>query len=104
MHPTNFQAIQLERNAAGDYVSGAGPIGAPAPSMLWGIPVAVTPVIAAGTALVGSFQSAAQLFFRSGVVLKTSNSHADFFVTNRVALLAELRVNLVTFRMRRSAP
>jgi HK97 family phage major capsid protein len=98
MNPANWLAISLLKAADGTYISGAGPIGAPAPKMLWGRPVAVTPVIAAGTALVGSFQSAAQLFFRGGLVVRSSTSHANFFIENKVALLAELRANLVTFR------
>jgi HK97 family phage major capsid protein len=98
MHPTNWLAIQLLKNANGNYISGAGPIGAPAPKMLWGVRVATTPAIAVGTALVGSFKKAATLFYRGGIIVRSSNSHASFFIENKVALLAELRANLVTTR------
>jgi HK97 family phage major capsid protein len=98
MNPANWLAIQLLKNANGDYISGAGPIGPPAPKMLWNRRVATTPAIAVGTALVGSFRRAAAIYYRGGVIVKSSNSHADFFTTNKVAVLAELRANLVTTR------
>lgn len=98
MHPSNWLAIQTAKTTTGEYLSGSGPIGSAAPQMLWGRRVAVTPVIALGTALVGSFRSAAQLFYRGGYILRASSSHANFFIENKVALLGEVRVNLVTFR------
>lgn len=98
IHPANWLAIQLLKAADGTYLSGSGPIGPAAPPMLWGRHVAVSPVIAQGTALVGCFRTAAQLFYRTGIKVTSTNSHADFFTTNKIAILAEVRVNLVTFR------
>jgi len=51
--------------------------------------VALTSAIAAGTALVGAFRTAAQIFRKGGVRVEASNSHSDFFVTNKTAIRAE---------------
>jgi len=65
---------------------------------LWGMPVAVTPVIAVGTALVGAFASAAQVFYRGALRVEASNSHQDFFIKNLVAIRAEQRLALAVYR------
>jgi HK97 family phage major capsid protein len=57
---------------------------------LWGVPVITTPLIAAGTALVGDFKQAI-LWAREGVTVTASTEHADFFIKNLVAVLAEGR-------------
>lgn len=98
MHPTNWLAIQLLKTAAGEYISGAGPFSAPQRPVLWGLPVAVSPVIAVGTALVGCFDTCAQLFRNGGIRVDVSNSHSDFYVKNLVAVRAERREALCVFR------
>jgi HK97 family phage major capsid protein len=52
----------------------------------------------AGTALVGAFKTAAQIFRKGGVRVEASNSHADFFVKNLVAIRAEERLALAVYR------
>lgn len=97
INPTNWQAIQLLKNANGNYM-GSGPWAAAQTNILWGVPAAVTPSIVAGTALVGAFRSAAQVFRRGGVRVESSNSHASFFITNLVAIRAEERLALAAYR------
>jgi HK97 family phage major capsid protein len=58
----------------------------------------VTPAIAAGTVLVGAFNSAAQLFRKGGVQVDSTNSNEDDFKYNRVALRAEERILLAVYR------
>jgi HK97 family phage major capsid protein len=96
-NPVNWQAIQLTKSATGNYL-GSGPWAPPQPPVLWGLPVAVTPSIVAGTAMVGGFSSCSQIFRRGGVRVEASNSHASFFVNNLVAVRAEERLALAVYR------
>jgi HK97 family phage major capsid protein len=97
INPVNWQTIQLTKSGTGYYL-GTGPFAAAQTPTLWGLPAAVTPSIVAGTALVGAFSTAAQIFRRGGVRVEASNSHASFFVQNLVAIRAEERLALVSYR------
>ena len=97
MNPINWQNVQLAKNANGNYM-GSGPWAGPQPTTLWGYPVAVTPAMPAGTALVGAFQTCAQIFYKGGVRLEITNSHNDFFVKNLIAIRCEQRLALVVYR------
>jgi HK97 family phage major capsid protein len=99
MHPTNWLAIQLSKNLNGDYYGNSGPFTSMVQPTLWGLPVALTPAIALGTALVGAFKAAAQVFrTTSGLRVEISNSHNDDFVHNLLRIRAEERLALVTYR------
>jgi HK97 family phage major capsid protein len=97
INPANWQAIQLLKNAAGNYM-GSGPWAAAQTPVLWGVPAAVTPSIVANTALVGDFRGSAQIFRKGGDRVESSNSHASFFVNNLVAIRAERRLALAAYR------
>lgn len=97
INPTNWQTIVLSKDANGQYYAG-GPFAPMVPPRLWGVPVVATPTIAAGTALVGAFAEAAQIFRKGGLRVEASNSHQDFFVKNLVALRAEERLALAVYR------
>lgn len=97
MNPANWQTVQLTKNANGNYL-GNGPWSPAQPAQLWGLPVAVTPTIASGTALVGDFRGSAQIFRKGGIRVEASNSHQDFFVKNLVAIRAEERLALAVYR------
>lgn len=97
LNPTNWQTIQLTKNANGNYL-GTGPWNNAQPTQLWGYPVAVTPSIVANTGLVGAFKQAAQFFRKGGLRVEASNSHSDFFVKNLVAIRAEERGALAVYR------
>jgi HK97 family phage major capsid protein len=97
INPINWQAIQLLKNAAGNYM-GSGPWAAAQTPILWGVAAAVTPSIVANTALVGAFRTCAQIFRKGGDRIESSNSHASFFVNNLVAIRAERRLALAAYR------
>jgi HK97 family phage major capsid protein len=97
MHPSNWLTITMSKSAQGEYL-GNGPLAAPQPRTLWGLPVAVTPAITAGTALVGAFRTASQIFDRGGMRMSASNSHENYFVLNLIALLCEKRLALCCYR------
>jgi HK97 family phage major capsid protein len=97
MNPVSWQAMQLMKLESGEYV-GDGPFGRPVAPTLWGLPVAVTTVMPAGVALVGAFKTAAQIFRKGGIRVEATNSHADFFIKNLVAIRAEERLALAVYR------
>jgi HK97 family phage major capsid protein len=97
MHPSNWQTIELSKDANGQYY-GMGPFAAPGPARLWGLPVASTLAMTAGVALPGAFGQGAQFFRKGGLRVDTSNSHNDFFTKNLTAIRAEERGALAVYR------
>ena len=80
---------------AKDGVNGGYLIGDPRATVdqlqqLWGLKVVVSEGITEGTALVGDFRYAV-LWEREGVNISVSDQHADFFIRNLLAILAEMR-------------
>jgi len=97
LNPANWQVIQLSKDAQGRYM-GLGPFSpSPAP-MLWGLPVVVTPRMPITVGLVGAYRAAAQIFRKGGIRVEATNSHADYFVKNIVAIRAEERLALAVYR------
>jgi HK97 family phage major capsid protein len=98
MNPQNFTTIQLLKDSTGEYVSGAGPFSTPVNLTLWGRRVALTAVMPLGTALVGAFQAASQLFRHGTPRIDMTNAHQDYFTKNLVAIRAEERLALAVYR------
>jgi HK97 family phage major capsid protein len=87
LNPADFETIQLARiakNPANEAIAGAVPT-------LHGLPVVESEAIAAGTGLVGDFRRAV-VWDREQASITVSDSHADFFIRNMVAILAEERL------------
>ncbi|UXE05358.1 major capsid protein [Arthrobacter phage Renna12] len=91
LNPVDVETIDLarENGATGAYL-GAGPFSM-GPRTLWGVPVVESEAIEAGRGLVGDF-SKAVLWDRQQTTVTMTDSHADFFIRNLVAVLAEERV------------
>lgn len=70
MNPVDYQTAVLEKDSQGRYIAG-DPRTAPSYE-LWGLPVAVTTQIAAGTALVGAFADACETFVRWAPRIETN--------------------------------
>lgn len=106
LHPANWLATRLLTDTAAQFYGGGpftgayGNAGAPGlfGETLWGKRVVLSTYVGAGTALVGSFGQAAQLFRRGGVTVEASNSHLDYFTHNQVAIRAESRQALAVYR------
>lgn len=96
MHPDDWSEIRLLRTADGLYIWG-NPSEA-GPERLFGLPVRQTTAAAAGTGLTGAFDTYAQIFRRSGLVVLASTEHASYFIENKIALLAETRLALAVYR------
>ena len=97
MNPVDWFPMRTLKTTDGSYI-GPSPFEQPLAPTLWGLPVAVTPAIAAKTVLVGAYASMAQFFRKGGVRIESSNSHADFFIRNLVAIRGEERGALAVYR------
>lgn len=88
MHPNDWQAFDLLKDGEDRYYFG-GPsvIGNP---RLWGLPVVESEASTEGEAHVANWRFAA-LWQRMAAQILVSDSHADFFVRNLIAILAEER-------------
>ena len=90
LHPTDWMKIRLTKDADGRYI-----FGNPAESStaaLWGLPVVETTSMPVNRFLVGSFQAAATIYDRWLPRVEISTEHADYFIRNLVAILAEERL------------
>lgn len=95
MNPMDWQNIELMRNDGGDFY-GAGPFARTQPT-LWGLPVVQSEAVAPGSAWVGDWNWAV-LYDREQASVQATDSHADFFVRNLVAILAEMRAAFAVLR------
>lgn len=85
-NPEDWEKIQLERlrkNPNNEALAGAVPT-------LHGLPVSESEAFPVGTGMVADFRLAV-LWDREQAAVQVSDSHADFFIRNLVAILAELR-------------
>lgn len=100
LHPEDNEAIDLMKDANGNYIFG-GPaaIGA---QTLWGRPRVVSEKIDKGTVLLGDFTQVAYLD-RDGISIEAFNQHKDFAQRNLVYVRAEARGLQVIWRPARLA-
>lgn len=90
-NPVDVETIDLAReNGSTGKFLGAGPFSM-GPRTLWGVPIVETEAVAAGEGLLGDY-SKAVLWDRQQTTVTMTDSHADFFIRNMVAILAEERV------------
>ena len=96
LHPSDMLRLRLVKDDVGRHILGSP--GSDAPPRLWGLPVVTTKAITPGTFLVGAFKAAATIYDRWQPTVMVSTDHADFFVRNLVAILAEERIALAVKR------
>lgn len=84
-------AERLDLSKGNDQFYGPGPFAAGGISTVWGLPIVESEAMAAGVGLVGDF-SKAVLWDREQASITATDSHADFFIRNLVAILGEERV------------
>ena len=97
LHPTDWEQMELSKDLNGQYLVAIS-VALGGTPRLWRIPVVETPAITVGTALVGAFGTAAQIYDRDGASIRVSEQHADFFVRNAIVVLAEQRMALAVKR------
>lgn len=92
IHPEDREEIDLMQDGNLHYYMG-GPVAAGGNTSLWGLPVVESEVLVRGTAWVGDFTKAV-IYDRQQASIAVTDSHANFFVRNLVAILAETRLAL----------
>ena len=97
MNPHDFWAI-VSRRAVGDGHYDVNPFGSPDGLNLWGLQTVRTRAVPQGTIDVGAWRMGAQLFDREGIQIRIGDQHADYFTSNKVAILAEERLTVATYR------
>lgn len=102
MHPNDWLQFATLRTADGVYIWGS-PADEARPNM-WGLPVVTSPVITEGTALVGSFGTAAEVFQREGARITWAetglgdSAGQELFTRNQVRARGESRIGLAVVR------
>jgi HK97 family phage major capsid protein len=89
LHPTDVETLALMKDTAGQYYYG-GFAAAGNVATVWGLPVVENEAVPVGTGYVGDFRRCV-LWNREQTTISVSDSHANFFIRNIVAILAELR-------------
>jgi HK97 family phage major capsid protein len=91
LHVDDFWGLALTKDGFGTYV--LGDPGVTTIPRLWGRPIAITNTLNSGTFLVGS-SATALIRDRLEAIIEISDSHADYFTRNLLAIRAEERIAL----------
>ncbi|CAM4138385.1 phage major capsid protein [Nocardiopsis rhodophaea] len=89
-NPLDLEAMDLIKDNEGRYILG-GPVATGGTGGLWNLPVVENESVPEGQLWVGDWKKAI-LYDREEASITVTDSHADFFVRNMVAILAECRV------------
>ena len=92
-----FKLRTVKASGTGEYFGG-GFFGAQNVPNLWGIPVCVTPAIAANKFVVGAFKTCGSVVANGGVRVEAVNTNEDDFVKNLMTIRAEERLALAVRR------
>ena len=95
MHPKDTNELRKLKDTIGRYLF-ANPESATVP-MPWGMRVVETTAVKEGTALVGSFALAAQVFDRQTATIDIADQDQDNFVKNMITIRAEERLALAVY-------
>ena len=100
INPTDYEALRLSKDSNGQYFGGGffagqyGNGGVMQDPPLWGIRTVVTEAIPVGTALIGAFTAGGKVLRKGGLRVESTNSHADFFTNDKVAIRLRERLTL----------
>jgi len=97
LHPNDWEPIRLLQDSTGRYIWGDPWV--EGIERVWGKPVIVTPAEVENTALVGDFGMFSHISRRTGITIRTTDSHSDYFIYNRLVILAEERLTLEIYRL-----
>jgi len=93
MHPQDYEDVLFEKDANDNYLLPGvlGGVSGTTPMTVWGKSIVVTTAFPQYSVLVGAYKPGAVCWMRSGVSVRATDSHADFFTKRMIAILAELR-------------
>ncbi len=94
-NPYDWESIDLLRDLTGNFLRG-NPFGA-GPNTLWGVPVVQSFHLPQGIAWLANWRKMV-VWDREQATITVSDSHADFFIRNMVAILAEMRAAMGIIR------
>lgn len=94
-NPQDWEAYDLLKDSNGRYYWG-GPL-AQGPRTLWGVPVAQSFFQTQGTGWLANWRKMV-VWDREDASISVSDSHADFFIRNMIAVLAEMRAAMGVIR------
>lgn len=100
INPLDYQALRLRKDGNGQYYGGGffqnqyGNGGIMEEPPIWGMRTVVTPMMAAGSVLVGALRQAATVYRKGGVRIESTNSHNDDFAYNLITTRIEERIAL----------
>lgn len=100
INPADYQALRLSKDANGQYFGGGyftgqyGNGGVMNDPPLWGLRTVVTPAISEGTVLMGAFKSGGKVLRKGGLRVESTNSHSDYFTSDKVAIRLKERLTL----------
>jgi len=102
LNPVDLMRIETIKDENGGANKGLYVIGDPKGgtgiTLLWGLPVVESDSIAAGTALIGAFGTAAELIDRMAAMVEISWEHSSNFTNNIATILNEERIGLAVMR------
>jgi hypothetical protein len=103
-HPYDWETATLLKDSTGRFLAG-GPFYIPYTGGMfmelytfWGKPCVVTTAVTYGRPLAGCWKLGAQYFMREGMRLQMTNANEDDFRRNLIAIRAEHRLALATYR------
>ncbi|HEX5780472.1 MAG TPA: phage major capsid protein, partial [Solirubrobacteraceae bacterium] len=91
IHPYDWEDVELTKDSTGQYVLVTN-VAIGAEQRVWRQPVVDTPAMPEGTFVTGAWGLGAQLYDREQGNIRIAEQHADFFIRNAVAILAEERL------------
>jgi len=93
MSGVDSNAMRLTKSTTGEYVW-ANPDGAIGTTAVWGVPMVISPSLAAGQFLVGAFAESTILFERQQILVEVAYENEDDFVRNLCTMRGEQRCAL----------
>ena len=88
--PADWEILETSKGTDGHYIWATVPQGGEA--RMWRIPVVVSNGMPEGTFLMGDFAMGATIYDRQQKTVYTADQHADLFIQNGIAILAEERL------------
>lgn len=88
--PADWEILETSKGTDGHYIWATVPQGGEA--RMWRIPVVVSNGMPQGTFLMGDFAMGATIYDRQQKSVYTADQHADLFIKNGIAILAEERL------------
>lgn len=91
LNPYDWEDIELTKTSEGAYVIATN-VAVGAQTQAWRQPVVESPAMDEGVFVTGAWGLGAQLYDRAQASIRIADQHADFFIRNAVAVLAEQRL------------